>query len=293
MKDNSTQDRSFEGLETSAFLPRKGVPFVDVLGLHNLYDGLAYRANVILVGPKGIGKTMSFQSFAEKKQHHIITFDCSEDVRRSHLVGTHILRGNETPFVLGPLTQAFEVANEVGHCILALEEVNALSPQMQKVLNGVADFRRRIEVPEIPRVFELKDGAKLWLVGTMNTAVYGGVYALNEDLKSRFRMIALDYPDAKQELAMLEGGMESGALGSLPPKTVNNLIRLAVETRQNATEYALSTRDVQQTLEDVGHVGLPRALRVMLGKFDGADRAAMKKRIQSIFGVKVDEREAY
>ena len=31
--------------------------------------------------------------------------------------------------------------------------------------------------------------ANVHLLGTMNTAVYGGVYALNEDLKSRFRLL--------------------------------------------------------------------------------------------------------
>ena len=99
------------------------------------------RANMVLVGPKGIGKSLSVASYAAKVDSPVITFDCSEDVRRSHLLGMFVLRGNETPFVLGPLTTAFEIANETGRCILILEEINALSPQMQKVLNAPLDFR--------------------------------------------------------------------------------------------------------------------------------------------------------
>lgn len=278
-----------ERIPTEEYAPRQGLKFVDVFGLHGLYEGLMFRSNLVLVGPKGIGKTLSFQTFAALKKCPIITFDCSEDVRRSHLIGHHLLRGGDTPFVLGPLTTAFEIANEVGQCILVLEEINGLSPQMQKVLNGLADFRRRIEVPECQKVFKLNAGAKLWFVGTMNTAVYGGVYALNEDLKSRFRLLALEYPDPAQEKAILTEVVDSELLKKLEPKMLDRVLQLAIETRQKAMEYALSPRDVQQLVEDIGLVGLPRALRVLIGKFDGDDRNTVKARIASIFGVKVTE----
>jgi len=280
---------SVERIPTEEYAPREGLKFVDVFGLHGLYEGLMFRSNLVLVGPKGIGKTLSFQTFAALKKCPIITFDCSEDVRRSHLIGHHLLRGGETPFVLGPLTTAFEIANEVGQCILVLEEINGLSPQMQKVLNGLADFRRRIEVPECQKVFKLNAGAKLWFVGTMNTAVYGGVYALNEDLKSRFRLLALEYPNPAQEKAILTEVVDAELLKKLEPKTLDRVLQLAIETRQKAMEYALSPRDVQQAIEDIASVGLPRALRILIGKFDGDDRDTVKARITSIFGLKVSE----
>jgi MoxR-like ATPase len=285
-----------ERLAASEYAPRQGLKFIDVFGLHGLYDGMAFNSNLVLVGPKGIGKTLSFQTYAAKTETPIITFDCSEDVRRSHLIGHHIMRGGETPFVLGPLTTAFEVANEVGRCILVLEEVNGLAPQMQKVLNGLADFRRRIEVPECQRIFKLEPTSKLWFVGTMNTAVYGGVYALNEDLKSRFRLLALDYPTPAQEKAIIDGVLDPALLKKLiedykkdGSKIIDRVLQLAIETRQKALEYTLSPRDVQQLIEDIALVGLPRALRVLIGKFDGEDRSFVKQRIQSIFGVMVSE----
>lgn len=280
---------AIERMSAEEYAPRQGLKFIDVFNLHGLYEGLAFRSNLVLVGPKGIGKTLSFQTFAAKVKSPIITFDCSEDVRRSHLIGHHILRGGETPFILGPLTTAFEVANEVGKCILVLEEINGLSPQMQKVLNGLADFRRRIEVPEAQKVFKLKEGAQLWFTGTMNTAVYGGVYALNEDLKSRFRLLALDYPRPSEEKEILNGIIDPTVLGKMDPKLIDRVIQLAIETRQKALEYALSPRDVQQLVEDIASVGLNKALRVLIGKFDGEDRDTIKERLKSIFGVMVSE----
>jgi MoxR-like ATPase len=272
---------AIERLATADFIPTKKVVYVDTNRLHDLYDPLAYKANLILVGPKGIGKSLSVASWASKHAVPTITFDCSEDVRRSHIIGMHVLRGDSTPFVLGPLTSAYEIANEVGKCVLIFEEVNALTPQMQKLLNSSTDFRRKIEVPECGRIFQLKEGAQLWIVGTMNTTVYGGVYALNEDLKSRFRLIALDYPAPKEEKAVVLEVIG----GRVQPDLIDKVLIMAHETRQKAVEYALSSRDVVQVLEDIAAVGLDKGLWVALGKFEGDDRATMRERMKSIFGV--------
>ena len=165
---------------------------------------------------------------------------------------------------------------------------NCLTPQMQKVMNAASDFRKKIEVPECGRVFRLKEGAKLWIVGTMNQSVYGGVYALNEDLKSRFRMIDLSYPEPKLEREIVLAVLKDSKITQEEMlKTVNLVITLAHETRQKALEYPLSTRDVIQIVEDIAYLGIERALRVSLGKFDGDDKNTVAERITSLFGVKV------
>lgn len=263
----------------------RDVTYVDS-GLHTLYDKMAFKANLILVGPKGIGKSLSIAAFAHKEKVPVVTFDCSEDVRRSHLLGMYVLRGDQTPFVLGPLTTAFEIANEVGAAILILEEINALTPQMQKVLNSVLDFRQKIEVPECKRVFKLNPGAKLWITGTMNTSAYGGVYEMNEDLKSRVRLVPLDYPTPAEESKVIEEIIKTSGF-KLDKKLVQGILTLAHETRQKAMDYALSTRDIVQIIEDTTLVGLEKSLWLASGKFDGEDRATIKERIESIFGVSI------
>jgi len=278
--------KQIERLPSDAFSPRTDLTYVDTNGLLGLYDKLAFKSNLVLVGPKGIGKSLSLSAFAAKTDTKILTFDCSEDVRRSHLLGMFVLRGAETPFVLGPLATAFEVANECGSAILVLEEINALSPQMQKVLNSSLDFRKRIEVPEAGAVFQLNPGSKLWICGSMNTAVYGGVYELNEDLKSRVRLVPMDYPEVAQEQKILAEVLRAQGL-QVDQRIVNHVLTLAHETRQKAMDYALSTRDVVQVLEDTSYVGLEKALWLVTGKFEGEDRATMAERIQSIFGVSV------
>jgi len=272
-----------ERLPSDAFAPKTDLIYEDVFDLHPLFEAVAFKANLILVGPKGVAKTLSIASWAGQHKHPIITFDCSEDVRRSHLLGLFTLRGHESPYVMGPLPTAIEVANEVGHCILCLEEINALTPAVQKMLNSIGDYRRRIEVPECQRVFELKEGANLWLCGTMNTSVYGGVYTLNEDLKSRFRMLAVGYPSKGDETRILKAVAGKWAKEAL----LKDVLTLAHETRQRNLEYSLSPRDTVQIIEDAEACGVESALRLAAGKFEGQDRDFFKTRVASIFGATI------
>jgi len=274
-------DMTVERLPSSAFAPKTDLVYEDVNKLLPLFDQIAFKANLILVGPKGVAKTLSIASWAASNDCPIVTFDCSEDVRRAHLLGMFTLRGDESPFVLGPLPTAIEVANEVGRCVLCLEEINALTPSVQKMLNAIGDYRRRIEVPECQRVFELDPKAKLWLCGTMNTSVYGGVYELNEDLKSRFRMLPVGYPGKGEETRILKACVGNG----VKKETVKDILTLAHETRQKSLAYSLSPRDTVQILEDVGHCGLESALLLASGKFEGQDRDFFLTRVSSVFGI--------
>lgn len=271
-----------ERLASKEFQPEKKHSYEDVNQLHDLYAKIGFDSNLVLVGPKGIGKTLSVASYAATIRCPIVTFDCSEDVRRSHLYGSFTLRGGESPFVLGPVPTALEIANEVGKCILCLEEINALSPQSQKLLNPVTDFRRRVELPEARRVFRLKSNARLWVVATMNTSVYGGVYALNEDLKSRFRIVPVSYPSMEEETCIVKK-----AFPEMDVKVVKKVLTLAKESRQGSVGYALSTRDVEQILSDIQSTDVKTALWLASGKFEGSDRTWIGQRILSIFAVRL------
>jgi MoxR-like ATPase len=281
MAKNDKETVYIERLAASDFAPTPH-NYLDIYNLLPLYDGLFGRAPTILVGPKGIGKSLSVQAYAFQQKCPIVTFDCSEDVRRAHLLGSYVLRGDQTPYVLGPLTTAFEVANEVGQCILCFEEVNALTPQQQKLLNAVSDFRRAVVVPECRRVFRLRDGAKLWITGTMNFSVYGGVYSLNEDLKSRFRQLPLDYPTTDQERNIVATACPV-EYKQASKTQVDQCLLLVHETRQTAYDYSLSPRETVALVEDIVHLGVVPALRLVLGKFEGEDRVSIRERMKSIF----------
>jgi nitric oxide reductase NorQ protein len=252
-------------------------------GMLGLFERISFQVPLIMVGPKGVGKSLSVFAFAARERIPLITYSCSEDTRASNLVGSLTLRADETPFICGPLTAAIETANKHGRAILLLEEINALSPQTQKMLNGVADFRKRVEAPAAGRVFELAPGAQLGVMGTMNFSAYGGVNSLNEDLKSRFSMLPLGYPATDDERTLVTGELESAKV-HVAPDTVARMLRLAVETRTSQFEYALSPRDVVLALRMVAATDLQTALWSLMGKFEDTDVALAIARITSIFG---------
>lgn len=233
---------------------------------------------VILSGPKGTAKSLSIHAFAASEKIPLVSCDCSEDMRRTNLLGSHTIRGDQTPFVLGPLPSAIQVANEVGSCILCLEEINALSPASQKLLNPLCDFRRQVSIPESEHVFTLKPDAKLWVVGTMN-AGYGGTFALNEDLISRFRILPIKYPDIAAELRILKR-----AIPDLNVSTAKSVLTLAQLTRQGQAGYALSTRDVVQIVTDIAVFGVQQAVHISSGKFEGSNQDTFNKWAVSTLG---------
>jgi len=285
------REAQIERLPTDSYISSREYAYEDVFDLHKLFDALYGVTNLILVGPKGNGKSLSLAAWAAKERIPLVTVDCSEDLRTSKLLGSFTLRGNETPFVLGPITTAFEVANEYGRCILNFEEINALSPQAQKILNPVLDFRKRVEVPEAGKVFELAKGKTLWVTGSMNTAGYGGTHQLNEDLMSRVDLVQVTYPATADErrvvLAALPEGVRSKVQAPLGPQQQSMLdcmLTLARETRQEkGFDYALAPRDVVQALINYAHVGLGPALRLVLGKYEGDSLGTLQRRMQSIF----------
>lgn len=277
-------------------------PYLDIFHLHDIYKQLCYKSNILLKGPKGDGKTLSVITFAHASQTPLIIQECSEDTKKMDLMGSQTLIGNETIFTLGCIPAAIETANEYGRAILLLEELSALTPQVQKQLNAVTDFRRQCSMPFLGKTYKLRKEAYLWVVGTMNPSVYGGTYDLNEDLKSRFEEIDLTYPEAGQEKQILQMACKN-LLGQQMPTPYRTLdggmardvhhiddtiltlaIKLAGETRQQATGYALSTRDLVRFIETIALLGWEKALQLVLCKFEGdEDKATMKKRISSIF----------
>lgn len=279
-------------------------PYLDIFHLHDLYKSLAFNTNIIVKGPKGDGKSLSVNTFAHASNSPLIIQECSEDTKKMDLMGTQNLLGDETVFTLGCIPAAIETANEYGRCILCFEELNALTPQVQKMLNAVTDFRKQCSLPFLGKTYTLRPDAYLWVVGLMNPSAYSGTYDLNEDLKSRFEEVDLTYPPAGLEKEVLKtachhligktipkGGFRTLVDGQgvniqyIDDTIITMFIKFAGETRQQATGYALSTRDLVRILENVGRLGVEQTLQLILCKFEGAeDKNTITKRMGAIFG---------
>jgi MoxR-like ATPase len=258
-------------------------PYVDVFSLIPEYEKLAFtnHGNLLIKGPKGNGKSLSIRTFAYIHKIPLVVIECSENTKDLQLIGRYVMLGGDTNFVLAGLPKAIKTANEVGHCILLLEEFNALTPQSQKLLNGVLQ-ERSIEVDALGKTYRLESSARVWFTGTMNPSVYGGTYDLNEDLKSRMGEIELDYPPYEYEKQIINANLTHYNV-QLDKELVDLVLRFAKESRQQAMGYSLSTRDVVNTLHTIHTNGLSTALQMIICKYEGEDRKTALARLNSVF----------
>jgi MoxR-like ATPase len=278
-------------------VPANVTPYIDVHGVLDSClrlicpeDGEA-PSNVLLNSAHGMGKSLLVANLAHAAAKRIgkpvpmIVLDCSEDTRDYHLRGgSRQMPDGSTAFVLGTFPAAIELANQAGLCILDAEEISALTPGAQKMFNAMTDWRRSVYIPEIGKKFSLSAGAQVVVVGTMNPSAYGGVFSLNADLRSRFNEFNMPTPDMKQEGKILKSVCPWASAGD-----IEKACMLARETRTQATEYKVSTRDLEQLLRNMRRLGNPAlVLGLLANKFEeGPERNVIVDRINAVYGVRV------
>ena len=292
MEPNTEGILRISGIECRYMLPaalisKKGLKYVDIHGVLSLLQALSLDPvtrtwdppNLLLSGPKGTGKSLLGAYLAELQGLPYLSLDCTEETRERHFKGGFVAKSGETPFIFGALSNAIQVANEVGFAMLVLEEVNALSNQMQKVVNSVTDFRRKVEIPELSLRLELAASARLWVIATMNPVVYGGSGELNEDLKSRFLELEIPYPTPEQEKHILRA-LSPVPLNDEMERALNFLVNIAADTRQGNLGYSLSPRDLVEVMRLLPRVGWEEAMFLVAQKFSYEDRKVVLDRIE-------------
>jgi len=201
------------------------------------------KPNILIEADKGVGKTTLVYEVANRLECHIVGYSCSSGTREGDLRG-RIMNLNGL-FQPGILVQAVEIANEKGTCILHLDELNALEPELQKLLNPLLDDRRHITANG--KQFKLNDDAKLIVIATMNPSTYAGTSPLNEDLRSRFVGRVWKYPKPSHLKEVIDWT-------DIPiTKVQKPLLQLAQDSSnyraKGDVEYVLTIRDLKQFTE--------------------------------------------
>jgi len=260
-------------------------------------DGRRCRP-IALNSRHGLGKTLMVTTLAAllrtemKMKVPLITLECNQDVRKSHLEGTTALYSdNVSAFVPGPIPLAIELANEHGFSILCLEEISALTPGAQKALNSCTDHRKSMFVPHIGKEVRLRKDANILVIGTMNpSSVYSGVFALNPDLRSRFIEEVVPYPNMQQEIEILKT-----VCPWVDQDLLQQVVQLGKDSRTEVTEFQLSTRDLRNVLEEFRDIGAQFKEDVLVcvaNKFESQEQDIIIDKIDGIFKTKLKKRMA-
>lgn len=303
-------------LDYSQYVETDVPPYIEMGNeLTHIKTALRASENIVQYGPQGTGKTLSYEVVAAQEGIPIIQFDCSKDTKRSQLVaqttfGVDSDGEKKVEFIPGAIPKAMLAANEYGSAMLILEEINALPPNLQKMLNQISDHRQAIELSEAGGQVELGETANLMVGGTMNpSGITGGVFDLNRDLRSRFNELERDFPDNRklQDILKVNGvSAKIGENGQIREQIASFVHSVHSMAEKNEISYEFSPRDAvrlglmwdryydeMESVNDPGMNETKESARlalesVVLGKFrEEGEKDLVKDQIEDSFTVSI------
>ena len=154
---------------------------------------------VIIIGPKGTGKTSLVRDFARIKGQKLESVNFSLRTRESHLVGTKTLDDGTVSFNEGVLTKSMREGS-----MLYLDEINSAEADVLLRLDEALDDRRQISLKE--STGEVVKAKENWFViATINPLTHTGTKELPPQILSRFPVrISLEYPPEDIELTIVK-----------------------------------------------------------------------------------------
>ena len=191
---------------------------------------LAYEMKmfVLIIGPKGTGKTTLVRKFAEVVGKPLYTINFSLRTKESHLIGTTMLENSTTRFALGVIPRSMQEG-----AILYLDELNAAEPDVLLRLDEALDDRRELNIKEAGELIHIKAHPDWFVVATVNPLSHAGTKELPPQLLSRFPVrIYLDYPPEEIELKIVK--LHVGELSRKEEALVKRAIKLANKLRELA-----------------------------------------------------------
>ena len=154
---------------------------------------------VLIIGPKGTGKTSLVRDFVKNKNKNLESINFSLRTRESHLIGTKTLKDGTVGFDEGLLIKSMKAGN-----ILYLDEINSAEADVLLRLDEALDDRRQIVLKE--STGETIKAKKEWFViATINPLTHSGTKELPPQILSRFPVrIRLEYPPEEIELDIVK-----------------------------------------------------------------------------------------
>ena len=188
----------------------------------------AYKTGlfVLIIGPKGTGKTTLVRKFAFEMKKDLDSVNFSLRTRESHLVGSRTLDKGEISFVEGVLVKSMRSGT-----ILYLDELNAAEADVLLRLDEALDDRRQLVLKEAEGQI-IKAADDWFVIATINPLSHVGTKELPPQLLSRFPVrMRLEYPPEEVELDIVRRHV---TIDESKVKDVKHAIQLAKNLREAA-----------------------------------------------------------
>jgi nitric oxide reductase NorQ protein len=170
----------------------------------------AHRLPVLLKGPTGCGKTRFVHHMAWRLRRPVVTISCHDDLSASDLTGRFLVKGGETVWVDGPLTEAVRAG-----AIAYLDEVVEARQDTVVVLHPLADDRRLLPLERADELVPAHPDFQL--VVSYNPGYQSLAKEMKPSTRQRFVAIEFDFPPAEGEAEVVarEAGVAHPVAASL------------------------------------------------------------------------------
>ena len=181
----------------------------------------------------------------------LITIACHEETSSTDLIGRFIIKGAETIWIDGPLTQAVKQG-----AIIYLDEIAEARPDVIVAIHSLTDHRKELYIDKLGET--IKAHQDFMLVASFNPGYQKGFKELKPSTRQRFIALSFNYPKPKDEIVILT--TETG----IDESTAKKLVNIANKIR-NLTELGLTETASTRLLVDAAKLiysGLPKRLSV-------------------------------
>lgn len=164
------------------------------------------RLPVLLKGPTGCGKTRFVEYMATQLERpnangdgvagNLITVACHEDLTGSDLVGRYLIKGDETVWIDGPLTQSVRQG-----VVCYLDEIVEARKDTIVLIHPLTDHRRILPIDKKGEIIEAHPD--FLLVISYNPGYQSVLKDLKHSTRQRFVTIEFDYPPRDKEAQVI------------------------------------------------------------------------------------------
>jgi nitric oxide reductase NorQ protein len=195
-------------------------PYYQPIGDEVAVFAAAYQNQlpVLLKGPTGCGKTRFIEYMAWKLKRPLISVACHDDLTSADLVGRYLIRGGDTIWIDGPLTQAVRQG-----CICYLDEIVEARKDTTVVIHPLCDDRRLLPIEKRGEL--LAAPSEFCLAVSYNPGYQSVLKDLKQSTRQRFVALEFAYPEAivEERIIVTETGIN--------PEVARQLVKFAQMTR--------------------------------------------------------------
>ncbi|EED15512.1 midasin, putative [Talaromyces stipitatus ATCC 10500] len=269
-------------------------PFIEKNLKNLLRASSTRRFPILLQGPTSSGKTSMVEYLAKISGNKFVRINNHEHTDLQEYLGSYVSTDD------GSLTYQEGVLVEAlrnGHWIV-LDELNLAPSDVLEALNRLLDDNRELFLPETQEV--IQPHPNFMLFATQNPAgLYGGRKVLSRAFRNRFLELHFDdIPEDELEYILKERTQIAPSFCSRIVSVYKKLSVLRQSTRlfeqknsfatlRDLFRWALRQADDRETLAINGFMLLAERVR------NSSERAAVKKVIEDVMKVKIDEDAIY